>query len=60
MPVWHAFLAWLPLQKPLEKKQNGTYLLCTEVCRGSTDSQSVGVASVQLDAYLKIRHKDQL
>lgn len=36
-------------KKPLEKKQNGTYLLETEVYRGSTESQSVGVVIVQLD-----------
>lgn len=59
--VWCQFgmLSWLGslCKKPLEKKQNGINLLCAEVYRGSTDSQSVGVVSVQLDAYLKIHHK---
>lgn len=66
MPVWHASLAWLPLlrkkkkKNPLEKKKNDTYLQSSEVCRGGTDSQGVGVVSAQLDTYLKIHHIDEL
>ena len=43
-----------------KKKKNPipTYLLYTEVYRGTTDSQSVGVVSVQLNAYIGIHHKD--
>lgn len=39
----------------LRRMQNDTYLLCTEVCRGRTDSQSVGVVSVRLNTNLEIQ-----
>lgn len=47
-------------KKPSGKEENDTYLQSSEVCRGGTDSQGVGVVSAQLDTYLKIHRIDEL
>ena len=52
------FFGSAPSARKKKKNPIPTYLLYTEVYRGTTDSQSVGVVSVQLNAYIGIHHKD--